>query len=416
MSGRHTTDDINKTYARGIDCFQDGRYAQAIEVLTALSQGREMIARVARFYLGQSHRQLGLEAMRSARFDVAETHFLKAMDYLGRCSDVSSFLAGSLRGAARCADRVWEAQAGEPGAARIARRLAQAQWNSGRREQAYLTLHEALRREARAELFLQLGIFQAAEERLPEAAASLEKAVELDCANPDGWRYLGLVRAARGEAVEATRLFQRAFELRSGDLMLAYQMALAARSAAAAGCHLVLRPVEPSPEQGDESQVQQLARYIVQEPEFLEALLVLPPSAADALLFQTLLNVTQVALSQNPSYADLHLYGSRIYQRLGRQEEALREAFLAVHCNPNYKQALAHLAKLEAQQGRDESALEHLHQAFTSGADWPDLHCLAGELLAKARRHEQAKTHLERALQLNANYGRAAEALAALAA
>lgn len=416
MSGQNTRSELDRAYAQGIDCFQDARYAQAIEILLPLSSGRKMIARIARFYLGRSHRQLGLEAMRSSRFDVAENHFLKAMDYLGRCCDLSSFLAGSLPSVARCSESAWRAQTGEPSQARIARRLAQSQWNSGRREQAYLTLHEAIRHGAAAELHLQLGLFLAAEERIQEASASLEKAVEIDCANPDGYRYLGLIRAARGEAAEAARLFQRAFELRSGDLMLAYQMALAARSAAAAGCHLVLRPAEPSLEHGDDSQIQQLARYVSHEPDFLEALLVLPPSAADALLFQTLLNVTKAAMAQNPAYADLHLYCSRIYQRLGRETEAIREAFQAVHCNPNYKQALAHLAKMEARQGQDESAIEHLHQAFASGADWPDLHCLAGEILTKFRRNEQARIHLRRALELNANYDRAAQALAALAA
>ena len=105
-----------------------------------------------------------------------------------------------------------------------------------------------------------------------------------------------------------------------------------------------------------------------------------------------------------------------VLERLGLTAEAIEHARQAVHVNPHYAQGLVQLGRLCAKQDLTDEALEHLDRAVTCVADWPDVHCLVAELLANLHRTGEAAGHLRRALQLNPNYGRAAEALARLAA
>jgi tetratricopeptide (TPR) repeat protein len=268
-------------------------------------------------------------------------------------------------------------------------------------------------------LNLQLGLFHASTDELDKAQEYLTKASEIDPTSADAHYYLGLISAARASLAPAVRLFQRAFELRSGDLTLAYQLAVAARAASQNGIHIVLRPIEHTPFadcQEDSSQVRQLANYITYEPDFIEAFLALPKSEMDQKLFGTLVDVTQMALAGHPDYADLHLHCCRMMQRIGQDQQALKHARQAAAINPRYTQAHVQIGKICARLGRDKEAIKAIQSAIRCGADWPDVHLLAGQLEAKRRRPDQAKAHLQRALKLNANYDPAAKALVALAA
>lgn len=405
-------------YTLGMELYRQGQYEQALDELGHLQDRPDLIGRVAGFYRGMSHRALGMRQMQEGRFDQAATHLREAAGTIGRQAKLCSYLAALYAGTGRydaCADELEKAVAADADNGQAIRCLAQAQYRSGRREQAYLTLLSALRRlPASGPLHLQMGLFLAGEERFEQAHEHLAQAAQHDCTNPRTHFYLALNYAARGEGHQALRSFQRAFDLRSDDLRIAMHLALAARAVQERGEHVVIR-IRETAQPSTPSQIRQLARYVTAEGDFLDAFLALPPSPADAELFGMLAGVLQMALSEHPAYADLHLRLSQVAARLDRVEAAREHGQRALAINPAYVQAMVHLARLEARAGRRDQAARYADLAIRRGADWPDVHCLAGEMLAE-RDQPLARRHFERALQLNHNYTRAADALSHLAA
>lgn len=416
--------NINQTsnYSEGLDLYRKGEYHQAIAQLGPIIGQKDVAGKVARFYFGLSHRCLGIDGLNSGDYACAERHIREAIGALGQQEDLAAYLASVYANTRRfdqCARQIQRLGDKDPSATNE-RNLAQVLWRAGRREEAYMSLHAALRKFGpTAELNLQLGLFHAATGQLDKAQECLTKAAETDSTSADAHYYLGLISAAKASLAPAVRLFQRAFELRPSDLNVAYQLAVAAKAAAQNGIHIILRPIEHTPwadSQEDSSQVRQLAHYLTYEPDFIEAFLALPASEMDHKLFGTLVNVTQMALAENPKYADLHLHCCRMLQRMGQDQPALKHARQALTINPRYTLACVQIGKICARLGRDKEAIKAIESAIRCGADWPDVHLLAGQLEAKRRRPDQAKSHLQRALQLNANYVPAAKALVALAA
>ena len=406
-------------YRRGLELYRARRYAEALAEFEQLTNPAPLTGQMAVFYRGLSHRAIGLGALRDGRFDLAEQHMRAAMGLIGRQADLSVFLAAlyaKTNRHDRCATQMERAAEARPDSVAVCRDLAGALWRSGRRAEAYMTLTAGIRRLGRdARLHSQTGLFHASEERFEEARRCFAAAAEADCTSADAWYYLGLADAAAGDVRAAVRSFQRAFELRSDDLMLAYQLSLAARAAQEAGVPVHVHLPEPRTVPGV-SRAGDLARFITTDGDFIEAFLDLPESEVDPEVFQTLLAALKTALAEHPDYADLRLHCCRVLRRLGRPEEAAEHAERAVRINGRYAAALVELAQLYSQRGRMTEAIECLMRAIENGADWPDVHCLAGELMLRCDRREQARQHLERALQLKADYARAAKAYASLAA
>lgn len=409
------------SYTRGIDLYRQGRYEQAAAELANVSARTDMLGDVARFYAAMSQRAMGIEALREERFEEAEKHLLAAARSIGNEADLSGYLASVYAQTDRhdmCVAAMERAERVGRADPSFSRKLAQARWRAGRRTEAYMTLTAALRESGPdSKLYVQLGLFYAAEERYDQAHKAMSSAVEADCSNCDAHFHLALIEAAQGHVQAAVRLFQRAFELRPGDLMLAYHLALAAKAASQEGYRVVLRLPEPGQVPSD-SQIRQLAGYITNEPAFIEAFLSLPASAIDGELFKVLGGVVQMALDEHDDYADLNYYCSGIFRRLGKGELAINYARQAVQINPSYVQALLQLGELCGQGGRHSEAIECLERAIACGADFPDVHFRLAEVMlrGKVASPTAAKKHLNRALQLNPHYAPAAEALASMAA
>lgn len=414
------TTEYTDRYRQGLKLYCSGRLDEAADLLSELRECKELVGRLGRYYEGLARRSMGIDAIQAGQFDQAERHFRSAVTCIGRRADLTEYLCGIYaRGQRfdRCADELDKSvQAGDT-APQSWRKLAQAQWQAGRREQAFMTLTQALRHLGpQGPLLMQLGLFHAAEERFDEACKALAHAARIDCARPETHYYLALASVAAGDLRQAVRSFQRAWELRPEDIALAMQLAIAARAADQSGHTVVVRPPQDMRAVTADSHVRQLAAYVQSEPDFVDALLALPAGDADGELFCLLACVLQTALAEHDDYADLHHRAGRVMVRLGRIEPAFAHARRAVELNPCYAQGLIHLAGLCASVGRREEAVAHLDAAIRCGADWPDVHCLAGELLLQDDKPRRARKHLVRALELKDGYARAADALAALAA
>ena len=396
--------DKREHYTRGLAAYQQGQYAEAIESLRQLAGAGESMAQLGRYYEGMSHRALGIAALAAGDFAGAEGHLRAAAEQLGTSSELSSYLASlyaQTRRFALCADEMEKRPAQGDDRAADARKLAQAQWQAGRRQQAMLTLTEALRTVGPdAQIHFQLGLFHAANEEFVQAVECLSAAAQADCTSARTHHYLGLAAAAGGNLHLAIRSLQRALQLRPTDVMLAYQLAMAARTGEAEGYRVVVQLPENLVAQPSATLAQQLAGFVTHEKEFVEAFLSLPPSEVDGELFGTLAAIVQTAIVQNEDYADLRYLAAAVHRRLGQLDVAAAHARTALRINPKYIRAHLLLAEMLAAQERRGEALEHLLAAIDYGADWPDVHCRAGEILRGQNQVFQARRHFQRALEL----------------
>ena len=409
---------FNNRYTLGIALYRRGEYRSAIDQLAAISSGDELCARVGRFYQGMAHRELGLAALRQGRCDQAIVDLRAALTCVGRQAELSRYLAAAYARSGQyvqCADQM-ERVVDDSGDAASCRNLAGAQWLSGRREQAIMTLTQGLRRwVGESMLHFQLGLFHAALEQFDSAQRELNKALDADCTNIDARYHLGLVSAARGNVPAAVRHLGQTFKHRPDDLLLAYQLALAARAAGQIGLRVTLRlPESPAAPAGG-SHWRNLAQYLSSEPDFIDACLSLPVADIDGELFALLDGALAAALAEHPRYADLRLQRGRVQYRLGRVDEALASVKDAIAINPRFVRALMELAAMLDRARQADEALRALEGAIAAGADWPDAHYQVGQLLHRAGRTGQARVHWERALRLNPSYDKAAAALEAAA-
>ena len=411
--------DAVDDYTRGLASYRKGQYVEAVRRLGGLRGQKGMVGTIATYYHALSHRQLGLEAMSTGDYPAAEAHFREARGGIGRESDLAGYLAKlyARGGRFECCQRQTDlAREQAPDDPETWRRHALAQWRAGRRIEALMTVTEGLRRLGDDPgLLVQMGLFHAGQEQFEAAKASLERAVAANQGWGEAHGYLGLVALSLREPAAAVRSFQRAFELCPGDLVLAHNLALAAKAAQENGLKVVIRLPDSSAPPAD-SHVLQLAEYVAAEPDFLSAILATPPSLADDQVFGILDRVVTVSLEAHPSYADLHFRRSEIFQRLDRPQESIVSARQALQINPNYLQARVHLGKLLATVGRHRQAARELNKAVAAGADWPDVHYSLADVLAAEGRTNQARDHLQKALKLNAGYRSAADALGKLAA
>ena len=179
-------------FARAMALFRDGRFEAAADALHSLADGRDLQARLAKYYCAMSHRGLGIELLQAGQYEQAGRHFRQAVSLVGNRADLAEYLlvvyARTHRPeeSAAQAELRLEADADNPLAYL---HLAQAQWRSARRPLALLTLRQALRRFGdNALLHMNLGLFHAAGEQWDLAQQHLQKAVECDPASAAAWR------------------------------------------------------------------------------------------------------------------------------------------------------------------------------------------------------------------------------------
>ncbi len=405
-------------YQAGLATFEQGRYAEAVEMLSAIAEGASLPATLARFYLGQAHLQLGIGEFRLGHYASAAKHFTAARALNPGSADLSRYLLachvgrGRFDKAAEELERVRDAGADDDA---LPIRLAHALARDGQHDRAVETLENATHvAPQRADLRFQLGLLHAAVGDFDRAVTVLDQAAGLAPLDVEIRQHLGLALAARGDASQAVEHLSVAQKLRPNDAYIGLLLTLAAKAATGAGHEVSVDAASAGPASVDPDAIETLGRIIIEEPDFVEAFLSLPTSQVDAEVFSMLAGVLERALECHPDYADLHFHCSRVYSRLGRTESAVAEADRAVEINPRYVQALIQLGRLYAEMDLSAKAIDRLRAAVEFGGDYPDVHFMLAELHRKDGRRESARAEYRRALALNANYDSARRALEAL--
>ncbi|HKQ48866.1 MAG TPA: tetratricopeptide repeat protein [Phycisphaerae bacterium] len=404
-------------YQQGLEAFETGRYAEAIEKLAAIGEGPNLPATLARYYLGQARLQQGLIDLAGRRYAEAAAHLAEARRVNPESNDLSSYLARCYLGQGRFDLAVVEMERSYADGDRetwLPVRLAHALARDGQFARAVETLEAAIRTAPyQAEYHYQLGVLHASADDYAAALKSLTEAVRLAPLRSDIHRQLGLVHGALNDADRAVRYLATAQRLRPRDANTAMLLALAIQAAGGPFEDVAIAPA-PDRTAADTEGLEQLGEVLVADPDFVEAFLSLPSANIDPALFTMLAATIEKALERHPTYADLHYHCSRVYDRLGRTDAAIAQAVRAVRINPRYVQALIQLGRLYSQTSRDEEAIDRLQAAIESGGDYPDVHYLLGELHRRRGERELACARYRRALEINTNYTRAQEALDAV--
>ncbi len=407
-------------YQLGVAAYDCGRYSEAISLLSRMADRGDAAGTLSRFYLGQAHLQIGLGELRSRRFKPAIQHLQAAAAADRTRGDLGRHLAAAYAGDGRydLASREFEGMiARGAGDSDTPIRMAHSQWRQGRPEAAIETMLGAIRRErGRAELHFQLGLFQAAADDYAAAISAFSEATRLAPGDADAHQHLGLTYAATGELGNALTHLRVARRLAPRDSYLALQFALATQAAAGEG--IALEPEDDLPAGGkfDQRAIERLGQTVLGDPDFVEAFLALPQTGIDRDVFATLAATLEWALERHSEYADLHFHCSRVYERLGRRDEAIAAAARALQANPQYVQAMIHLGRLYAETDQTQDGIDRLQEAIERGGDYPDVHYLLGQLYRRRGDRPRARRSFERALELNEGYSAARSALAELSA
>jgi len=419
--GRKTGHNRNAaaTYQAGIAAFEQGRYNEAVELLSAIAEQRSLPGTLARFYLGQTHLHHGIDELRLGRYASAARHLTAAREINPNSDDLSRYLLASHVGQGRfdlAAAELEKARDEGRGDDALPIRLAHALARDGQHDRAVETLEKAVNGlPQRADLRVQLGLLHAAVERFDAAVTVFEDATALTPNDAAVRQHLALALGARGDTVPAVEHLAIAQKLCPHDAYTALLLTLAVDAAQAAGEDVDVEPTPAKTTSLDDAAIKTLGNVIVEDPDFVESFLSLPESEVDPEIFAMLAAILERALERHPDYADLHYHCSRVYARLGRTESAITKADRAVEINPRYAQALIQLGRLYSETDQSTEAIDRLHTAVQSGGDYPDVHFMLGELYQRDGKAEHARTEYRRALALNSDYTRAQDALNALA-
>ena len=420
--GRHTNHSKNlpwgatRLYQEGLAALEQGRYSDAIERLSRIRGGGNLPGTLASFYLGQAHARFGIEELRAGRYGSAAKHLTEAREINPESGGLSKYLVRCFVGQRRfdlAAVELEKEPARHQNESEQPIRLAHALARDGQIDRAVETLAKAIDGEpARADLQFQLGILLASTDDIPAAAETLQSAAELAPWDVDILQYLGLALGALKRPADAAKRLAVAQRLRPGDAHIALLLTLAVEAAEHSGIPTSVDPLPAEETSADNTSIEALGELIIEEPDFVEAFLSLPDSKMDSRVFAMLAVTLERALEHHPEYADLHHHCSRIYDRLGRTDDAISAARRAVDVNPRYVDALIQLGRLYAETRRDSEAIEPLETAIERGGDYPDVHYMLANLYRTTGDDRRACVEYVRAIKRNSNYERAHRALA----
>lgn len=281
-----------------------------------------------------------------------------------------------------------------------ATRAAELSMQAGDVEQTIAWSATALRLRESAESHHLLGAAYAASKRPDDAIPEFRKAVEIEPSSETFVFDLGRLQLERGDFAGASATFgeaRRRFPA-SAQMQLAYGVAAYGQRQFDEAIDAFLRVVriDPAVEQpyvflgrildnagGRLPEVTQaLAAYHDRNPQSAQASVLYAQALAAQLepqgfspLAEQAFALTQAALQQRPDDAEAHYLAGCLLERKQDYPSALAELRKAIAANPGQAAAHFHLARVYERLGRKEEAERErdLHQKLTSEAEQPDV-------------------------------------------
>jgi tetratricopeptide (TPR) repeat protein len=362
----------------------------------------------------------GVCLLNAGRYDEAEAAFARAAEVGSTDQSLPSYMAACLLGQGR-ADAAVDTFArlatnddSQP-AARV--RHALTLWAAGKSDEAIQSLREGISLDSEcAELHFQLGTLLTSLEKYDEAELRFTQALNIERDHTEALVSLAMCCAIRNAPGEALAHLRKAQARRPHDARIGLLLTQAAKAVQQWGHAVRVCADMPSGEPAhDDRGIDELARAIEAEPDFVEAFLALPVGQVDEDVFAVLLKAIDATLERHRGRAEFYYLSGRVLDRMGRQQDAIAKNEEAVRIAPGFTQALIELAKLYQKTDRTADAVTRLEQAIAAGADYADVHFRLGNLYRDQGRVGRARSAYKRALVLNERYDAAVKALEALA-
>ncbi len=113
-----------------------------------------------------------------------------------------------------------------------------------------------------------------------------------------------------------------------------------------------------------------------------------------------------VILSRYPS-AEAHFLRGQLYQRQGKEKEALKDFIAASEGDPSNTDAWITQGDINLNQGKTQQALNAYRRAIDLRSGDPRLFCLRGEVYTELKRYPEARADYEKALEIDPELGKA---------
>ncbi len=377
------------------------------------------VDRVRRFFEARDLVRRGICLLNAGQYDLAAGVFSSASrlnpessefrPYLARCHAANQDYAAAANEMSRLAE-----EDAEDITSRV--RHALYLWKHGDCKAAIASLRECVRGAADcAELHFQLGTLLAADGEQEEAALRFTQTLAMDKRHTEAMVSLAMCHAADSEVRRATTLLSRAQSLRPHDARIGHllSMSLKAMDGTAAVPH-VSAVMPPDGEVERAEFIEELAKLIESDAEFIDAFISVPATDVDSTLGQLLAKVAKQALERSPDRVDLHYHYGRLQDRSGNVAGAMNTLERAVAIDPRHVPALILLGRLYRRQDRPTEAIDCLERALRTGVDYPDVHVTLGDLYRDSGRTADARNAYSRAVRINAGYELAQQSLEAL--
>lgn len=381
----------------------------------------QLEGRLKRHFLALNAVRRGVCLLNAGRYKEAEVAFSEASVHGHDPVPLATFLAACHTGRGHhthAAQQYARAAKREPDNPAHHIRRALALWTAGQHEPALATLRAAVAQDPEcAELHFQLGTLLSELEDFEEAELRFTQAANLDRNHAQALVSLALCCGVREAPGEALAHLQRAQGRRPYDPRIGLLLAQAARAAREAGREVSVRAAIPVADTlPNQHGMEELARIIGADPDFVDAFISLPVDKVDQEVFVVLLTTLERTLERQPEQAELHFHCGQVLRRLGRAQDAIDANERAVSLNPRFTRALVELGKLYQRTDRAADAASRLEQAVRAGAHYADVFYLLGNLYRDRGELPRARQAYRRALTINGRYQVARAALEALPA
>ncbi len=379
---------------------------------------------VSRYFQSSDHLRRGVCLLNAGQFSLASRAFAEASEINPDSRSLAAMMAACHVGHARYAAAAEDfADAAEAGANDVTNRVRQALalWKDSQPSKAILAFRDALRDHPdSAELHFQLGILLAGLGQTDEAELRFTQSISIDREHTESLVSLALCHAARGEPAQAKKFLLRAQRIMPHDARIAHLLTQAVTALAEQGLNVSVQAHIPPVSQVDSGAIELLSHVVEQEPDFIDAFLLLPSSHKlddpDREVYSVLARTLHLALNRNPDNPELHCAVGRIHEQLGNTNKAVLSTEEALSLDPALVHGLIQLARLYARTDREDEAVARLEEAIRLGANYADAYYLLGSLYQGKGDDSLARQAYRSALALNEKYEAARQALASLAA
>jgi predicted O-linked N-acetylglucosamine transferase (SPINDLY family) len=240
----------------------------------------------------------------------------------------------------------------------------------------------------------------------------------------DSLQMLGMIKLAKGQAVEALRFISAAMELRAPSPQILVNRgiilnALERRQEALDSFDQAIRQKSKYAEahnnrgavlaalQRDEEAIESFRKAIASKPDYAEAHYNLGSSLRALTRYDEALKPFERAIALRPNYAKAHNNRGAVLEALGKRDDALAAYDRALALMPAFAEARLNRGRVLAALDRSDEALDNFNIAVANDPNSAEAYYNRGKVFIDQNRNDEAAADFARALALKPGYAEA---------